>query len=595
MLGEKCFLRTLGFLKHFFYSFTILFSLTSLSALEEAPIESSIKRVRRHLLIKDIDSAVNESKRFIEKYPDSIGLQTIYLEALCQKGEEVEAFELFSSLWKKEQDKVDHRVVSEWLAWGVLSKGEESALPMVRLYSLLGAAFTQDARALPILLKELRGSNAFLRSLAVKLSVNYGDEPLQKELLRLLKEEPVWFVRLEVIRAIGVLRIKQAKKMVQDIVASSRTLTEEKACAILALVNMYDKVSVEELSQLLSSNRAGLRHLGSELIAHFNCTEEAHRLIPLLQDDSPDVRISAMSSLGLLRVNSLQGRPTLFYIQKNLENPNPSIAVTAGWLATVLGYEEGPFVLKKWMEQDVVRPKRLASAAIAATGLLGVPLALEEIKKEKDLYSRVNLAMGLIGQRKEVAFAADVLFAAFLEQDEPLWMWEQEECPLFRSLAPSSVGYIEQIPRYPQVVDQLTRLEILSCLSIIKHPKALEAVKGFLKNQDWGVTGVAAATLLEEGGEDALDLIGQLLTDPEEKIRIQAALILAMLGSDPKATKVLMDSYAKADRDMKIHILEALGHIKDPIVAPFLLDVLKEPFQSVRVVAASSLIHYLYQ
>ncbi len=558
-------------------------------------IENSMKRVRRHLLIQDMDSAVKEAKDYIEKYPDSLELQTVYLEALCQKGEEVEAFEQFSSLWKKEQDKVDHRLVSEWLAWGVLSKGEESALPMVRLYSLLGAAFTQDARALPILLKELRGTNAFLRSLAVKLSLNYGDEPLQRELLRLLKEETVWFVRLEVIRAVGVLRIKQAKKTVQDIVANPRTLAEEKASAILALVNMYDKVSKEELSQLLSSNRAGLRHLGSELIAHFNCNEEAFRLIPLLQDDSPDVRISAMSALGLLRISSLEGRSTLSYIQKNLDSSSPSIAITAGWLATVLGCEEGKCTLKKWVEQDIVGPKRLAAAAIRAAGLLGFSLASEILQKEEDLYTKVNLAMGLIEQRKDVALASDVLFAAFSSSDESLWMWDQEECPLFRSLAPSTVGYIEQIPRYPQVVDQLTRLEILSYLSIIKHPKALEAVKGFLRNQDWGVTGVAAATLLQEGGDDALQLIEQLLIDPEEKIRIQAALILAMLGNDPKSTKVLMESYGKADRDMKIHILEALGHIKDPSVVPFLLDVLKEPFQSVRVVAASALIHYLYQ
>ncbi len=554
-----------------------------------------MRRVRRHLLIQDIDSAVKEAKYYTEKYPDSIELQTVYLEALCRKGEEVEAFEQFSSLWKKEQDKVDHRLLSEWLAWGVLSKGEESALPMVRLYSLLGAAFTQDARALPILLKELKGSNAFLRSLAVKLSLNYGDEPLQKELLRLLKEETVWFVRLEVIRAVGVLRIKQAKKMVQDIVANPRTLAEEKACAILALVNMYDRVSKEELTQLLSSNRAGLRHLGSELIAHFNCKEEAYRLIPLLQDDSPDVRISAMTSLGLLRIDSLEGRATLSYIEKNLESTSPSIAITAGWLATVLGCEEGKCVLKKWVEQDVLGPKRLASAALGATGLLGSSLALEELLKEKDPYTKVNLAISLIGQRKEVTLASDVLFMAFLASDESLWMWEQDVSPLFRSLAPSTVGHMEQIPRYPQVMDQLTRLEILSYLSIVKHPKALEAVKGFLNHQDWGVTGVAAATLLQEGGEDALQLIEQLLTDPEEKIRIQAALILAMMGNDPKATKVLMESYGKADRDMKIHIIEALGHIKDPIIAPFLLDVLKEPFQSVRVVAASALIQYLYQ
>jgi HEAT repeat protein len=315
----------------------------------------------------------------------------------------------------------------------------------------------------------------------------------------------------------------------------------------------------------------------------------------LLSDDSPDVRISAMTTLGLLRIDTLEEKPTLSYIRKNLESNNSSIAITAGWLGVVLGYEEGRLILKKWIEQDLPEPKRLAAAAIAATGVLGSQLALEQLQKEKDLYAKVNLAIGLIGLRKEVSLAAEVLFEAISRTGQPLWMWNEEKGSLFRSLAPSTVGYIEQIPRYPQVVDQLTRLEILSYLSIIKHPKALEAVKGFLRHQDWGVTGAAASTLLEEGGEDALQLVEQLLTDPEEKVRIQAALILAMLGNDPKSTKVLMQSYTKADRDMKIHILEALGHIKDPVIAPFLLEVLKEPFQSIRVVAASALIQYLYQ
>ncbi len=507
----------------------------------------------------------------------------------------MEAFEWFSSLWKRKQDTLDQRAVAEWLAWGVLGKGQESALPMIRLYSLLGAAFTHDARALPGLLKELRGTNAFLRSFAAKLCANYGDEPLRKELLRLLKEETVWFVRNDVIRALGVLRVKEAKPKMREIIAKQSTLIEEKASAILALVGMYDAVSKEELSELLSANRAGLRRLGSELIAHFNCKDEVDRLIPLLSDDSPDVRISAMSTLGLLRIDTLNGRPVLSYIQKNLENTNPSIAITAGWLATVLGYQEGKQVLVKWIRQDVPGFKRLAAAALGATGIFGYSLASQLLGEEKDLYVRVNLALSLIRQRKDVSVAADALFTAFSDPEEPLWMWEEGECSLFRSLAPSDIGYIEPIPRYPQVVDQLTRLELLSYLSVIKHPKALDAVKGFLRNRDWGVTGVAATTLLQEGGDEALALVEKLLTDPEEKIRIQAALILAMFGNDPKATKVLMDSYAKADRDMKIYILEALGHIKDPEVAPFLIEVLKEPFQSIRVVAASALIQYLYQ
>jgi HEAT repeat protein len=123
----------------------------------------------------------------------------------------------------------------------------------------------------------------------------------------------------------------------------------------------------------------------------------------------------------------------------------------------------------------------------------------------------------------------------------------------------------------------------------------LEGVKSFLSCHEWGVTGAAAATLLQEGGEDSFSLIRELLQDPEENVKLQAALILAMFKHDPDATDVLMQSYQKADRDRKIHILEALGHIKDPRIAPFLVKVLQEPFQGLRVVAASALIQYLNQ
>lgn len=556
--------------------------------------DQAVRRVHDHLLIHDVSAAVKEAKNFMLEYPDSIKLHMTCLEALCQKGEEIEAFEQFSSLRDKQKETLDLRTVSEWLAWGVLTKGEESPLLLTRLYSLLGAAFTQDARALPILLKEMRGTNAFLRSLAIKLSVNYGDAPLQNELLRLLKEEKIWFVRLEVMRAVGALKIQRAKSALQDIVMSSRTLVEEKAAAIFALVNLYETVSKPELQKLLQSNRAGLRHLASEIIAHLDYEDEADSLIALLKDDCPDVRISAMNTLGLLQIATLQGKPTLDYLQDNLSHITPEVSITAGWLATILGYEEGPRMLKKWVEQSRLEYKRLAAAAIAVCGERGMVIALEQIRKEKDLYARVNLAIGLISQRKEVSLASSVLFQACLEPERDLWMWSGGMCPLFRSLSPSDVRHIDMVPRYPQVVDQLTQLEILSYLSLVKHPQALNAVKAFLRRQEWGVTGAAALTLLQEGDEAAMLLVRELLTDPEEKIRTQAALILALLGKDPAAVQVLMQSYQGATKELKIHILEALGSIGDSSSIPFLLDLLKEPFQGVRVVAASALIQCIY-
>ena len=576
-----------------------LFSLFVISSIPlfggELSCNDLAKRVHRHLVIKDVDSAIQDAKAFIQKHPDSIELQLAYLEALCQKGEEVEAFEQFTLLSQQKQQTINQKLVSEWLAWGVLSKGKESTLPMVRLYSLLGAAFTQDARALPIFLKELRGSNSLLRSLAAQLVTHYGDEPLQQELLRLLKEEPVWFVKLEVIRSLGALRVKQAKKTLSDIVANPRSLSEERASAMIALVSMYDCLQEQELEGLIASNRAGLRHLASELIAYFSAKERADYLIPLLKDDAPAVRVSAMSTLGLLGIREIKGIPTLEYIKENLTSPVPEVSIAAGWLAARIGHQEGIDTLNKWMGQDRIEYKRISAAAIAGAGPSASLLAVQLMQKEKDPYIQATFAMGLIRQRKEVSVATDVLFRVFSSSQEELWMWQENMCPMFRHLAPSKVEYIEEVPSYPKVVDGLVKLEVLSYLTIIGHPKALNAVKGFLGSHEWGVTGAAAATLLEEGGEEAFALIRQLLKDPDENIKVQAALILAMFRHDPEATHVLMQSYVKADRDRKIHILEALGRIKDPRIASFLLQVLEEPFQGLRVVAASSLIQYLNQ
>ncbi|MBM3199159.1 MAG: HEAT repeat domain-containing protein, partial [Chlamydiae bacterium] len=369
-----------------------------------------------------------------------------------------------------------------------------------------------------------------------------------------------------------------------------RSLAEEKAAAVLSLVHMYETVSQKELEALLHSDRAGLRHLGSELIAHLNLYEEVERLVPLLQDASIDVRLSAMNTLGLLQVKQLKGKATLSYLQSALQDNTPAVSITAAWLALYLGHDEGKQVLKHWMEGGSSEVRRLASAALATLGSLGIEVIVECLQEEKDPYVRVNLALGLIGQRSHIKQACDVLYEALQGSQGVLWMWEEEQNPLFRSLAKSTVSHHEQIPRYPQVVDQMTRLELLSILSTLQYPEALTAVREFLQKQEWGVTGAAASILLQEGDAGALVEVHNLLQDTDEHVRLQAALLLGIVGRDPEAIEVLMTAYPKAGKELKIHILEALGFIGDRKALPFLLDIFQEPFQGLRIVSACSVI-----
>jgi HEAT repeat protein len=552
------------------------------------------KRIYAHLLISDRKSAVEEAEAALKEFPASKMLQLAYIRALSEKGDETIAMEQWVETTARfAEERCDRRML-EVLAWGVLLKGETSAQLNIRFNSMLGAAFTRDARAIPMLVNQLRSSNALLRSIAVKLATTYRDAPLKVEIARLLKEEKVWYVRLEVIQAVGMLRMHELKGELKEIIGNPRTLVEEKASAIVALVSMYDTIEREELLRLVRSDRAGLRQLAAEVIIHLHLNDELDLLLPLLRDSSSDVKISALNALALMRVKKIGTAQVVELIQDNLNETAPEVAITAAYVLLLHDESEGSRHLTKWLKSEHAQWRRLASAALGVSGKYGIRLALKELAETQDVYVTVNVAMGLIGQRVQVAMACDAIARVLASGKETLWMWDAQHNPLFRTLAPSNVRHIEHIPHYPAVVDQLVRLDLLSALSIVRYSKAQSAVKEFLQTRSWGVTGAAAATLLQEGDEEGLASVKELLKDPDEMIRTQAALILALIGSDPSAVQVLQEAYPHVDREMKVHILEALAHIGDPMSIPFLVDILKEPFQVLRVVAASALIQCLY-
>lgn len=553
---------------------------------------SYAKRIQAHLLVGDCSGAVAEARQALRECPQSSLVRKAYIQALSIKGEELDALSEWTKLCSANDAFASDRKLLELLAWGALAKGHISSQLSIRVSALVGSSFTRDVLALPLLLNELRSSNALVRSVAIQLAISYGDAPLKEEIVRLLKEERVWYVRLAAIKAAGEMRLHETKSLLKEIVASPRTLAEEKIAAIIALVTMYDAIARNELLALVRSDRAGLRQLGSEVIARLHLKSEMDLLLPLIEDSSPDVRISALNTLALLQIRDVQGTLTAELIESHLEDPSAEVAMTTAYLLMIQGDKRGEKALLQWISHATPKWRRLASAALAAGGRHGLAAVRQGFKETSDVYVRVNLAYGLIGQRVEIPLACKAIRDALHEQ--ALWMWQESGTLLFRSLSPSHLRPIDAIANYPAVIDQMVRLELLALLSVLGDAGAPQAVREFLQTKSWGVTGTAAAILLQEGTEEDLAAVRTLLADPDEKIRLQAALILATMGKDPSVVHVLQEVYNQVDREMKIHILEALGHVGDPASIPFLVDVLKQPFQTLRVIAASALIQCLY-
>ena len=552
-----------------------------------------IRRVQAHLLIDDSAAALVEARALNLEFPHSKEVGSTLVVALAEAGYEEEALEKWHQLSSRYPDLSLDRYLLEELSWGVLKKGILSTQYGVRLASLIGAFLTHDVRALPVIKKMLRDSNAVIRSVAVQMVGQYRDAPLKDEIARMMQEEKVWMVRLEVIKTCGVLKMKEMAGSLKALIQSEKTSYEERVRAIEALCGIYDEISFPEWLIFARSNRAGMRHLACTVAAHFELSEAKEEVLRLIHDSHLDVRIAALNAFGLYYRKTTSKEESTKHLAAVLEDPSPEVAITAAWAALISGVDsQGVFEL--WIKDPVSEYRRMAASAISGTGEKGLVLAIQMLKESQDMYVKANLAMGLLGQRQEVLLCSDILYD-FLQKEKRLWMWDTRPNPLFQILAPSQVRYVDHIPNYPEAMDQMTRLNLLSLLTLVEDPRAIVALKSFLKKKSWGITGVAAATLLQEGDESCLEAVRQLLDDADSDVRLQACFVLAMMGRDETVLHDLQGAYVDANHERKLHILEAMGRAGNVESFHFLLSAFKEPFPILRIAAAASLIQSIHR
>lgn len=575
----------------FITSFCISFSPSFLESATPTPEGLIVKRIQSHLLIQDPTSACKEANDALKIYPQNEHLLEAYIKSLAKTGNEKDMMLVWERYASSCPTAYKNRELLEDMAWAVITQGSTSSLPLIRIMGLLGAFFAQDAKGVDVLHRSLHDTSSLVRAVGVELSGNLNDAKLCDEVLRLLREESVWKVRLQVIKAIGKMKISIAKPELIAIVADDRNMAEEKVAAIQALVHLLDTAERAEVVKLATSDRAGLRMLACQLVEHFELNRDLDCIVPLLKDHSCDVRASALKVLGKLRIRNYQGTPVIRVVEAMLNDPDTTTAITAAWVLTLNDLQQGQKAFTKWLKHDNRDVRIQAAAALGACGKYAFPLLLTVFRESSDPYVRMNLALSLIGQQKSTEDACTALYEGLINVEDR-WMWKDYD--FCRALSPSNLKYIDAGDDHPEAASQLVHLDILNIIAIMKCPKAQEAVAQFLQQKTWGITGMASALLLTEGDEEALDLVTNMLNHPEHKVRVQSALILALWGRDEKVIAILQGAYRDGDRDLKEKILEGIGHVGAQSSIPFLLDKLKEHHQSLRIIAASALLQCLY-
>lgn len=561
-----------------------------LEAVDLLTEESLIKRVQAHLLVKDFSCACTEARSALQQYPTSQPLWEAYIKALAKAGNEKEMLLAWNKYAVTFDSAYKNRDLIEAIAWSVISSGADSTSPIIRLNALLGAFFSHDNKGVDILYRHLSDCNSILRSAAVQLSSQLRDAKLCEAILKLFREEKAWPVRLQVIKAIGQMQLKAAKPELTAIVANDKSSAEEKVAAIEALVALLDTADREEVGRLAASNRAGLRLMASRIVTHFFQVDNFDYIFPLLQDPCAQVRMAALQTLGILRLTHYQGQQSSEIAAEKLNDPDPAVAIAAAWVLTLNDPVRGHQAFRSWLTHKIPSIRIQASAALCSCGKFGFPLALEIFQESSDPYVRMNLALALIRQRVTVEDACEALCQGLMHNKDR-WMWN--DYGNFRALAPSNQKQ-ESMTSHPETQNQLVRLDILNEVAMMNYDKAQEAIKDFLQQKSWGLTGLTAALLLTEGNEAALGLVQTLLTDSSQHVKVQAALTLAMWGREETAIATLQQAYAGSERELKEKIIEGIGHVGIQSSIPFLMDKLQEPSPTLKILAAGALLQCLY-
>lgn len=562
----------------------------SLSSLQGAGLDSST-RVSAHLFLKDYQTAFQEAKKSYLADPGSKPAIEDLIVASFYAGQESYALTLFEGYRKRFGIDPENSDFLEEVAFGIIRNAMSSCTPAIRLFSALAAFHANDSRGVAILLRGLKDQSAIVRAASIKFAASMRDKALQQEILNIIAKERLYDLKLDAIRAAGTMKIVEAKELLINIINSEREGDEAKAAAIEAYVNMDRTLRQEDLRRMAKSQRVGFRTLSAVAIEHLRLVDAMDILVDHLSDPHRDVRRYALVALG--RMSDTEEFPKeavkarLIPLLKEKDIPTRLAAL---WLMTEIDPKLSEPHLMQCLEHPLVEVRVKTAAAIAATGLPGVDLMQKAYRRCRCPYVRLNLAIGMVqlGIDEEEALAT---IKEALKSDE---RYAVVSDALGDAIAPSKLTFSGDMLITPEAVNQIVRLELINLLAVKGDPMTESMLRTFLTERRWGITGVASALLMTEGDDEAKESVKKLLNDPDKKVRVQAAVVLASWRDRGRALEILEEAYEGVDRDLKIKVLEAIGHIGSKKQLPFLAAKLNEPYPTLRLAASLAIIQTIY-
>lgn len=487
--------------------------------------------------------------------------------------------------------KKENFLTLENLSWSILSN-QNKASEQVQIAALVGAFFTQDAKAAILLKNSLYSSNYKMRAIAATFVSHFRDPFLIEALLSRLKEEKQFDVKIELIRACGKLKLKESANYLEEILLSSSATLEMKKEALVACTEIFEGINIDQLKFFLFSKRTPYKRLGLKLLLTL---EEVPDQVLLdlqkfLSDEIVDVRQEALITVGFLSSKIEFKKEVKDLVEEMTKEKHPMISLLANWAKSKMEKKAHDQLFKYFQAEDLdvvcLAIKLAASVSIKAHE------AVERLLEHQNPFIRLNSAITLLEYNHAKEKAVRVI-DKLLDDSHLVIMEKKLVTEDFSVFFPSKVRHHPFIPAYPKVMDGMARMNILNVLAIHEPKIVKKHLKNLLMKKEAMVTFYTLGLIMQEELEHFDDL-KELSEDKDPDLAMAAAMALAFIGKEPTLAKKLEKLFEQVDFENKIRILEALGAIGNKESIPFLIQVMQKPFSSLQIVAATALIQTLY-
>jgi hypothetical protein len=494
-----------------------------------------------------------------------------------------------------ELNEKTYRKILESICWAKLKEGFFEGSLESRRVCLIAAALQNDVQALIFISQGLKSQNQWMRNIAAQLSANYLDSNLWEQIKAMFSAEmPSEWMHI-VINLVGKIPLKIWEGDLEKLVRDKNLSQGVYLSAIEALMSMQGDLQAEDLDRILEGRKEFDKNLfEAKALATFNLKPSSAQVLRLLEQNSEELVILTCRSLMLLDDFQIESEVESKLRELQKGRLHSSLAVSS-----LLLLKKNDQTSRRMIKERLFSKKQNAALLACAYAKLCGPLLLEEMKEaleaNVDIYVKANLVYSVFLLESEEKMPLEKLsknLAVVL--DEGSFSPVSHFFPFVDVEVLVPYGFYNSFAsedRTHQI--QVSKLELLQ-LWASKDPKeAKKYLELFLSQLSLKNMHLAMELSLTEQLYNHDDLLKEMLDSENEKVKLEAAILLAHLRRDKEVIRLLHQSYEQVDYKRKFRILEALFAVAEKESWDFLESTLKEPYGQLSYIAAAGLLKSL--